>query len=406
MVEPIMFFGIGFLFAALLGLIIIPLVQARAVRLTLRAEFAMSTRRLEMSVEQMKAKTTSQFAELGKKSDAINRLKLELGEKTATIFALEAHDKALKDQLRASEEELSFKLNAMRDAERALSEKQADLAKLTNQLDQQSTNNDSQRIELVALRTQVDALKDRVDDTEREVRNTEDRLDRERFDAKEATDTLTAERAKVGNLADRVNDLEKQLVAQTTEAEILGRRAQEMETRLSQQGRLLAERELQCDQLRMQLDAASKTEADLRTEVGNIAGSYRSAIDSLKIEKERLQEQLTLSREEQVKLSREIATLTRDTEASWGSERVDSALLRERINDVAAEVARLTAALEGPNSPIEAILAEGASGVQANGTAAVLSAQGVTDAGSQGNLAERIRALQSRANRLPLSKAN
>ncbi len=36
----------------------------------------------------------------------------------------------------------------------------------------------------------------------------------------------------------------------------------------------------------------------------------------------------------------------------------DNALLRERINDVAAEVARLTMELEGPNSPIEAILAK------------------------------------------------
>ena len=111
MVEPIMFFGIGFLVASLFGLVLIPLVHNRAVRLTmkrleaatplsmaeiqadkdqLRAEFAMSTRRLELSVEQMKAKTTSQLAELGKKTDAINRLKVELGEKTAAIFALEA----------------------------------------------------------------------------------------------------------------------------------------------------------------------------------------------------------------------------------------------------------------------------------------------------------------------------
>src|SRR6187401_2677894 len=176
MVEPVMFFGIGFLFAALIGVVIIPFVQARAVRLTmrrleaatplsmaeiqadkdqLRAEFAMSTRRLEMSVEQMKAKTTSQLAELGKKSDAINRLKLELGEKTATIFALEARYNALKDQLRATEEELSFKLNTMRTAERALTDKQYDLSKLTHELDQQSVVNDSQRVELVALRTQV-----------------------------------------------------------------------------------------------------------------------------------------------------------------------------------------------------------------------------------------------------------
>ena len=120
MIEPIMYFGIGFLMAGLLGLVLIPLVHNRAVRLTmrrleaatpislaeiqadkdqLRAEFAMSTRRLELSVEQMKAKTASQLAELGKKTDAINRLKVELGEKTAAIFALEAREKALRDQL-------------------------------------------------------------------------------------------------------------------------------------------------------------------------------------------------------------------------------------------------------------------------------------------------------------------
>ena len=390
MVEPIMFFGIGFLFAALIGLIIIPFVQARAVRLTmrrleaatplsmaeiqadkdqLRAEFAMSTRRLEMSVEQMKTKTTSQLAELGKKSDAINRLKMELGEKTATIFALEARDRALKDQLRATEEELSYKLNAMREAERALAEKQEDLARLTGRLDQQSVVNDSQRIELVALRTQVDALKDHVSDTEREFKTTEDRLDRERFDAAEASDLLNAERSKVGNLADRVSDLEHQLIAQTKEAEILGRRALELETRLSDQARLLAERDYQCNEMKSQLEALRKTEADLRAQLAGIGGSRRSEIESLKGEKAALEGELYRALEEQATLRREMASVKRDTEASWASERVESALLRERINDVAAEVARLTAALEGPGSPIETILAGEAPSVSIGGGA-------------------------------------
>src|SRR5438034_7461915 len=118
MIEPIMYMGIGFLVAGLLVIGAIPLVHARAVRLTmrrlealtplsmaeiqadkdqLRAEFAMSTRRLEMSVEQMKAKTTSQLAEIGKKSEAVGRLKLELGEKTAALFALEAKEKQLTE---------------------------------------------------------------------------------------------------------------------------------------------------------------------------------------------------------------------------------------------------------------------------------------------------------------------
>ena len=172
MIEPIMFFGIGFLVASLFGLVLIPLVHNRAVRLTmrrleaatplsmaeiqadkdqLRAEFAMSTRRLELSVEQMKTKTTSQLAELGKKTDAINRLKVELGEKTAAIFSLEAREKSLKDQLHATESEHSVKIGALREAERMLSDKQAELAKISADLGERSATADSQRVEATAL---------------------------------------------------------------------------------------------------------------------------------------------------------------------------------------------------------------------------------------------------------------
>src|SRR4029077_11688399 len=168
MIEPIMYLAIGFLVSMLFGLMIVPLVHNRAVRLTtrrmeaatplsmaeiqadkdqLRAEFAMSTRRLEMSVEQRKAKPPSQLAELGKKSEAINRLKLELGEKTATIFALESREKTIKDQLRATEEEFSVKTGSLRQLERALADKEAELAKLTGDLDERSVTADSQRIE-------------------------------------------------------------------------------------------------------------------------------------------------------------------------------------------------------------------------------------------------------------------
>jgi hypothetical protein len=69
-------------------------------------------------------------------------------------------------------------------------------------------------------------------------------------------------------------------------------------------------------------------------------------------------------------------------------------LLRERINDIAAEVAKLAIQLEGPNSPIEALLAaEPASGA-VNGAAA----HGSQPEGG-GTLAERIRALQAHASR-------
>ena len=223
MIEPIMFFGIGFLVASLFGLVLIPLVHNRAVRLTmrrleaatplsmaeiqadkdqLRAEFAMSTRRLELSVEQMKAKTTSQLAELGKKTDAINRLKVELGEKTAAIFSLEAREKSLKDQLQATEAEHSVKIGALREAERMLSDKQAELAKVSADLGERSATADSQRVEATALRVQVEALKERVSDHEREAQEIGDRLDA-RAQGRRRRHRRAQRRARQGGEAER-----------------------------------------------------------------------------------------------------------------------------------------------------------------------------------------------------------
>jgi hypothetical protein len=49
----------------------------------------MSTRRLEMRIEKLKGQTTTQLADVGKKTDAINQLKKELAEKNVTNVALE-----------------------------------------------------------------------------------------------------------------------------------------------------------------------------------------------------------------------------------------------------------------------------------------------------------------------------
>ena len=421
MIEPIMYFGIGFLVAALIGLVVVPLVHGRAVRLTmrrleaatplsmaeiqadkdqLRAEFAMSTRRLEMSVEQLKTRSTSQLAELGKKGDAINRLKMELGEKTAAIFALEARDKSLRDQLRATEEEFAVKTTTMHEAQRALSDKQAELAKLMSELDERSTLADSQKVEIVALRTQVDALKERLDSAGHELRVVEDRRDSERVELKAATQELLEERGKVENLGRRVAELEQHLVAQTKEAEILGRRAQDLEARLGEQSRLLNQSEFELKHLRQELETAHKVEADLRTAIIEIEGRSNSSTQNLKTENTQLQAAITHIKEERDRFARELGTMKRETEEAWASERVENALLRERINDVAAEVARLASALEGPNSPIESLLAAETSRERMVNAPAAGADGEVAPPPNNGDLADRIRALQTHASRL------
>src|SRR5262249_4298842 len=71
------------------------------------------------------------------------------------------------------------------------------------------------------------------------------------------------------------------------------------------------------------------------------------------------------------------------------------AVLREHIDEVAAEVARLTATLEGPDSPIETILNAGRSAAPAGNGQPIAPRAGE----AKGTLADRIRALQGRASR-------
>src|SRR5207237_334600 len=93
------------------------------------------------------------------------------------------------------------------------------------------------------LNTQVEALKTQLARYEKDVQDAEARLTRERSDADSATKELSDERGKVENLDGRVAQLERALIAQTTEAEILSRRAQDLETRLAEPRRLLVAHE-------------------------------------------------------------------------------------------------------------------------------------------------------------------
>jgi chromosome segregation ATPase len=404
MIEPIMYFGIGFLAAALIALLFFPLVHNRAVRLTmrrleaatpltiaeiradkdqLRAEFAVATRRLEMNVEQMKAKTTAQLAELGKKTDAINQLKRELGEKTATIFSLEERDKAILEQMRTTEEEHELKSSSLREAERTLSEKEAELSRLIAELGDQSISADSQRVELAAMRAQVEAMKIGVAEYERNIKDSEERLTRERSASAAATSDLTDARSKLDGLNTRAADLEKQLAAQTGAAEALNKRVAELEASLGDKTRVLTEREQENARLRGESESARKSEGDLR---GQLAAVSSNVADKFKSDIDQLQSQLASAAMERTKLVAEIAKLQQEAETTT--------LVRDRVNDVAAEVARLTAALEGPASPIPTMLANGAGGGHGR------NGNGAGSAGEEtSTLADRIRALQASVSR-------
>jgi chromosome segregation ATPase len=412
MVEPIMYLAIGFLISTLLGLMVVPLVHNRAVRLTtrrleaatplsmaeiqadkdqLRAEFAIAMRRLEMTVEQLRNTTTSQLAELGKKTDAINRLKLELGEKSAAIFALETREKALQEERSTAAEELESRSRRLHAAEQELADKQAALARL------------------VALRSQIEDLQSRAAGAEKDFTATRQRLDEQRSASETTARELAEARGQVESLSVRLGDLDRQLAARVKETETLAGRITDLESRLAQQGKLLVERDHDNELVRQQLEAAKETEHKLRQEIASSAGPS-AAMDMLRAEKTTLEEQLGAAREEGAKLQREIDLLRQQqAESAQSTERTENALLREHINDIAAEVARLAVTLEGPDSPIETMLASDAqrpaisaivNGSAARTMAAAPAGTAAVAAGeARGTLAERIRALKAQTAR-------
>jgi chromosome segregation ATPase len=306
----------------------------------------------------------------------------------------------VKEQLRATEEEFTAKTESLREAEKALKDKQGELAKINSELSDRSVMAESRQVELVAVRAQIDNLKGRVGDAEKEFAATQARLAQERSDSEAAGRELADARGRVENLSQRVTDLDRQLIIQVKEAEMLGNRVNDLEARLATQGKMLTEREFENNQLRQASEAAERTAKELRIEIAALSeGGKSPAIEKLRAEKAAVEEQLRVARDERAKLQRDINAIQQQAESSWATERMENALLRERINDIAAEVAKLAMQLEGPNSAIEAMLAaEPAVPVKAGKPANGAAANTGTSEGG-GTLAERIRALQSHASR-------
>src|SRR5689334_9383555 len=129
MIEPIMYVCIGFLSASLIAIGLMPLIHGRAVRLTRRrienampqsmaeicadkdlqrAEFAVSTRRLEMEMEKLRDSNAGQLADIGRKDNIINRLKLDRQASQVEMLFLKGEVGSLKEQLRGTASSLEI----------------------------------------------------------------------------------------------------------------------------------------------------------------------------------------------------------------------------------------------------------------------------------------------------------
>jgi chromosome segregation ATPase len=211
MIESIMYFVAGFLVASLLGLALISAVHHRAVRLTrrsledsipvslteiradrdkLRAHFAMSIRRLEVTVEQLEAKVTGQLGEIARKSEAIAKLKAQLAEKNAAADELGVRLKRLSIDNREAEQGYAAQMAAAEENAQVLAARVSELAKAALEASELAFANETQRVEIVMLKTQLEQLKTRIEHLEREAGEAKQRLSDERVTVSKMTKAL------------------------------------------------------------------------------------------------------------------------------------------------------------------------------------------------------------------------
>src|SRR3984957_7323073 len=270
MIESIMYFGGGFLVACLLAIILISFVHQRAVRLTqrrledaipvsmteiqadkdhLRAEFALNARRLEMSIDQLKAKVTARLSEIARKSEGINLLRAELVEKPAVTDELAARVKALGGKVTQTEQESLEKVTALEATANTLAGKDAEIAHAASIIAALNHAADTQRVEIAVLKTQVEDLRSQIGNIQHVSDDAAQQLLSEQSTAQGVHKDLYQARQTIEMLNPQVARMEHEIASG---ADLI----RDRDTRIAEQNRMLYQLEADAQDLRNQLAAA------------------------------------------------------------------------------------------------------------------------------------------------------
>ncbi|RVD68430.1 hypothetical protein EN751_31460 [Mesorhizobium sp. M4A.F.Ca.ET.029.04.2.1] len=333
------------------------LAEIQADKDQVRAEFAMSTRRLEMMVKALQEKAAEQLVEIGRGREALKGLAVERKDKNQALSDLEARTGELH-QREQQLHQLSEKLAHM---ERMLEKRALELEKLEHMYDDASFASSNRQIELVARESELDKLANDIAMLRAQRKEADRRNQETTAESKAAREALKAEKKRTGELDKKV---ERLLATLADREEKLDRREKE----------LLRHRE------RAKGEAAGPAAAALTVDVtGN---DIDKAIARLDGDRERLEARLTTLARENKRLKTDLAARETSKSGAGNDARNASAALRDQMNELAAEVVNLTMKLDGPDSPIaKALASPPREGRPANG-------ERVT------SLADRVRALQ------------
>ena len=372
---------LGFLCAGFLALLVAPAIWRRAVALTrrrieralpltlseiqadkdrLRAEFAMSVRKLEMTIKTFREKSAEQMVEIGGMREVLTTLDGARAAQDQALADLQRANEVLEAELRQRGEQAKTLSGKLAESERVAAERSLEIERLGQMYDEASFSASSRQIELVARESEREKLAGDLTALREQHKNAVQRRQQMEVQGRLSENALTDEKKK---------------------SAALSRKLERLMATLADRDDKLDRREKELARLRQFPLALAAAEA-----AGGKDGEIEKAIAKLDAARERLEDRLAALARENKKLKADLSALEPPRPGVVGAELPEAASLREQMHELAAEVVNLTAKLDGPDSPIAKALA---------------APEEQEPSGKSGarmiSLAERVRALQKAA---------
>jgi chromosome segregation ATPase len=336
-IENMMYFALGVLVAGLVALLIMPAVWRRAVRLTkkrieaatpmtmaefradkdqLRAEFALSTRRLEMNVEALRRRLAEQLSDMNRKKTEVGAIIGERDNRMAILRELETREAEARNRILALEKESADLAQKLRMRDREFADKASQLEEARAALKERTGRGTGDvRIEGQALSGEYDK------------------------DVRELAGLVDAERKRAGFLEAQ----NRALIAQLESAD---RRSGEAVEAAAELRATLSRRADEADEAKDALVAAEAHMAEAESRVSALLEQTGVALSASEAAQSRLLAEKLSLEDELEKLKAKVLNVESSLMADWDSERIEQSHLRERLNDIAADVARLVYAID------------------------------------------------------------
>ncbi|HWK67319.1 MAG TPA: hypothetical protein VNS34_20520 [Rhizobiaceae bacterium] len=359
MIQSILFFALGFLCAAFLAVMVAPAIWRRALVLTrrrmeastplskaeiqadkdsMRAQFAMATRRLEMSLKASRDKAFAQTIEIERDRLEMKRLEAAIAERDKALAEISDVSGGLTTELLRRDQEIKRLTERLAAAEERLAERAAEIEKLGRIYAEAPLGSSNGQVELVVREAELDKL--------------------------------TADMAEM-----RDGPAEKKIEQQ-------GSKHQELISTLADREEKLGHLERELARLKQRMKAAKASQASGQAGPAIQAPTVAAKEASMDNPHAEIEETVARLKEDRDRLAARLTSLTRENRKLRGDLTAkENAQLREGIGDLAAQMVAMTVAIEGPDS--------------ATGKALAAPAPAAADGnGKITSLADRVKALQ------------